>query len=85
MKTISFTDSDGKENEFYVEEQVRIGGTDYLLVSDSDEDEANALILKDISEASEEEARYVPVVDGDEFEALSRIFSELLEDTEIRM
>ena len=42
MEKIKFQLEDGTEVEFYVEEQTRIGGTAYLLVSDSLDDEATA-------------------------------------------
>ena len=35
--------------EFYVEEQTKVNGIQYLLVTDSMEDEADAYILKDLS------------------------------------
>ena len=40
MEKIKFQLEDGTEAEFYVEEQTRIGGVAYLLVSDSQDDEA---------------------------------------------
>lgn len=46
MEKIKFQLEDGTEAEFYVEEQTRIGGVAYLLVSDSLDDEATAYILK---------------------------------------
>ena len=49
MEKITFVTDDGGKEEFYVEEQTRINGVNYILVSDSKDDEANAYILKDIS------------------------------------
>ena len=46
MEKIRFQLEDGKEAEFYVEEQTRIGGTAYLLVSDSLDDECNSLYFQ---------------------------------------
>ncbi len=85
MDTIILTADDGTENEFFIEEQTRIGGTDYLLVADAAEGDANALILKDISEENDSEACYVPVDDEDELAAVLKIFEEMLDDTDIRM
>ena len=51
MEKIKFQLEDGTEVEFYVEEQTKIGGTAYLLVSDSLDDEATAYIFKDVSAA----------------------------------
>ncbi len=85
MRTVSFTDDDGNQTEFYVEEQTRIGGTDYLLVSDMPEGDANAFILKDISEDTSAEAEYVFVEDEAEIGALMKVFGEILEDTDLTM
>lgn len=82
---LRFRADDGTEMELYVEEQARVNGTDYLLASDSPDGDASAFIFKDISKAGDEEAVYVPVEDTKELEALLRVFSELLEDTEIDM
>ena len=70
------------ENEtvgFFVVEETRIAGVSYLLVTESEDDEeAEAYILKDLSEDGETEARYVFVEDDQELEAVSKIFAELL-------
>ena len=70
---------------FFVVEETRINGVSYLLVTESEEDEAEAYILKDLSEDGEEEARYVFVEDDNELEAVSKIFTELLEDVDIEL
>ena len=52
MEKIKFTFEDTKEEvEFFVLEQTRISGKNYILVTDSEEDEAECLILKDTSAA----------------------------------
>ena len=61
MEKITFVTDDGGKEEFYVEEQTRINGVNYILVSDSKDDEANAYILKDISTDTDAEAEYVMV------------------------
>lgn len=85
METIELMADDGTICKFYVEEQTRVNGTDYLLVTDSQEGDANAFLFKDISDAASEEAAYVPVEDEKELEALMKIFEEILDDTDIRM
>lgn len=77
---IIFTAEDGTKEEFYIEEQTRINGVNYLLVSDSMNDEANAYILKELPSAQEEESEYVMVDDEVEFEAVSGVFSQMLDD-----
>ena len=68
MEKIKFQLEDGTEAEFYVEEQTRIGGVAYLLVSDSQDDEATAYIFKDVSEDDSQEACYEMVEDEDEMQ-----------------
>ena len=85
IESIAFRDENGAEHMFYVEEQTRINGTDYLLVTDAPEGDAEALILKDISEGSDPEAEFVAVEDPVELDSLMRIFSEMLTDTDFEM
>ncbi|MBR1909181.1 MAG: DUF1292 domain-containing protein [Lachnospiraceae bacterium] len=79
MEKISFTTDDGV-SEFYVIDETRISNCNYLLVSDSMEDEAEALILKDISKETDTEAVYVPVEDEVELSAVASVFEESLGD-----
>ena len=82
---IVFVDEDGKEIEMFVIEETRINNVNYILVTDSDgeDEEAEAYILKDVSEESDKEAAYIMVEDDTEREAVSAIFSELLENIEL--
>ena len=85
MEKIRFQSEDGTVTEFYIEEQTRIGGTAYLLVSDSTEDEASAYILKDMSEDTSLEACYEMVEDEDELQAVFKVFEQMLEDVDLEM
>lgn len=81
---IIFTTEEGEEVVFQIIEQTRLGGNNYLLVSTvGDQEEAEALILKDISDDTEEEAVYDIVEDDQEFESVAGIFKELLDDIEL--
>ncbi|MCI5996553.1 MAG: DUF1292 domain-containing protein [Blautia sp.] len=81
MEKIRFNLEDsGEAAEFFVLEQTRINGMDYILVTDSEEEDGEALILKDLSSDGDQEALYEIVDDDEELEAVSRIFSEMLED-----
>ena len=85
MEKIEFQTEDGIQ-EFYVEEQTRINGFNYLLVSHSvTEQEAEAYILKDVSEPESQEDCYVMVEDEQELEAVMRIFEQSMEDVDIKM
>lgn len=87
MEKIKLEADDGQSLEFYVEEQARIGGCDYLLVSDSQEEEAQAYILKDmsadLSAQDSEMAQYEFVEDEEELEIVSKVFEQMLEDTDL--
>ncbi|MEE0421560.1 MAG: DUF1292 domain-containing protein [Lachnospiraceae bacterium] len=86
MEKIKFTFADTEETvEFFVLEQTRIGGISYILVTESEEEDAEALILKDLSKDGEQEALYEIVESDEELEAVSRIFSEMLEDVDITL
>ena len=60
MEKLEFIDENGEKTQFYVIEETRINGINYLLVSESDneDEEAEAYILKDTSDAASEEAVY---------------------------
>ena len=86
MEKIKFTFAEGEEAaEFFVLEQTRIAGVDYILVTDSEEDDGEALILKDLSADGEEEAVYEIVEDEEELIAVSKVFQEMLDDVDITM
>ncbi|MDF2538276.1 MAG: hypothetical protein K0S76_1297 [Herbinix sp.] len=82
---IIFTTENGEQEVFRVLEQTRLGGTDYLLVSttNENEDEEEALILKDISKDTDEDAIYDIVEDEKELSLVAEIFQELLDDIEL--
>jgi len=56
---------------------------DEIIFTTEDGEDAQALILKDISELSDEEAVYDIVEDDHELELVAGIFKELLEDIEL--
>ena len=55
---ITFTDENGNEIEFEIIEETRIKGVNYILVTDKEEGDSEALILKDVSKNEEDEALY---------------------------
>jgi hypothetical protein len=75
---------DGEEQvEFYVLEQTRLGGFNYILVSDVEEGDGEALILKDLSSEEDTESVYEIVSDDEELEAVAAVFENLLEGVEL--
>ncbi|MDE7339625.1 MAG: DUF1292 domain-containing protein [Lachnospiraceae bacterium] len=80
MEKIVFRSEGEEAVEFYVLEQTRIGGIDYILVTDTEEDDGEALILKDMSQPGEAEALYEIVTEDEELDAVSAVFESMLED-----
>lgn len=71
----------GEEVEFFVLEQTRVNGVNYLLVTENDdEEETDAYILKDLSRDEETDAVYEFVEDDITLDAVSKVFEELLDD-----
>lgn len=83
MEKITFISEDGESVEFFVVEQTRINGVNYLLVADQEEGDGNALILKDTSLPEDEESLYEIVTDDEEMNAVAEMFSSLLDDIDL--
>ena len=76
----------GESVDFYVLEETRINGMNYLLVPDSEEEEdGECYILKDVSKAEDSDAVYEFVENDDEMDYLFKIFTELMEDMEVEL
>ena len=86
MEKIKFAFGDGNgEDEFFVVEQTKINGATYILVTDSEEDDAECLILKETGVEEQTDKMYEIVEDDTELLAVSKVFEELLEDVSIEM
>ena len=85
MEKVAFTFDNDEMVEFFVLEETKINGYKYILVTESEDDEAEAYILKDL--AAEEDAESVDeiVEDENELEMVSALFAELLEDVDIEL
>lgn len=83
LEKITFNPNGEDPVDFYVLEQTRIGGFNYILVTDFEEGDGEALILKDMSKDGEEESLYEIVSDDDEMAAVAEVFENMLDDVEI--
>ncbi len=84
MEKIQFVTDDNEVVDFYILEETRINGINYILVTDSEDDEeAEAYILKDTSSEKSIEASYEFVEDDNELSAVGKVFEELLEDIDL--
>lgn len=82
--SLIFTGDNGEEIKFFIQEQTRVNGVNYILVADSEEDEAEAYILKDTSTDGDETAAYVMVEDEVEFDAIADVFRRMMDDVEFQ-
>lgn len=86
MEKVRFAFADGEgEDGFFVLEETRIGGSTYILVTDSEEDDAECLILREEKKQDQGESVYEIVEDETELLAVSKVFEELLEDVNIEL
>ena len=58
IEKIKFMSEEMQETDFYVLEQTKVNGVSYILVTDSEEDDAECLILKDTSAVEYNESVY---------------------------
>lgn len=76
---ITFIDEDGTEVIFNVIETAKLGGKDYLLVCEDDEEAEDAYIMQMVKDENGE-LTYIFVDDDKELEVLSDYFNNLLDD-----
>ncbi|MBQ3912341.1 MAG: DUF1292 domain-containing protein [Lachnospiraceae bacterium] len=80
MEKILFTGENGEKVEFFVIEEAKLNGTNYLLVTENeDDDEAMAYIMKQVARTSDKDLTYEFVEDEKEIEAVAGLLEELLD------
>ncbi len=85
MEKIFFTDPDtGEKTPFYVLEQTCIAGIPYLLITEEEEEDSLAYILREVR-TEEDDILYEMVEDEEQLRAISNVFMELLEDIDIEV
>ena len=82
LEKITFNPDGEDPVEFFVLEQTRIGGFSDVLVTDFEEGDGEALILKDISRDGDEESVFTIVSDDEELAAVAGVFEKMLDDVE---
>ena len=80
MEKIIFSPDGEEPVEFYCLEQTVISAKTYLLVTDEEDGDGEALILRDDSDMKDEEAVYTIVDDDLELEAVAGVFRKLLSE-----
>lgn len=83
MEKVIFTDPDTKEQiEFYVLEETQINGNKYLFVTEEEDGDSDAYILKEVADANED-IIYEMVEEEKELTTLGKVFAELIDDADI--
>lgn len=83
MEKVKFIDPDTNEDiELFVVEETQLNGVRYLFVTDEEEGDCDAYILKEIT-TEQDEIVYEMVESDDELAAIGKIFAELIEDADI--
>ena len=83
MEKIKFVSEEMQEVDFFVLEQTKVNGMSYILVTDSEEGDAECWIMREVSAEDSSESVYDFVEDEEELYAVSKVFEELLEDIDI--
>ncbi len=81
--TLMAPDTD-EEITVFVLEETTLNQQKYLLVTEDSEGDTDAFILKEVA-SDETDSTYEIVEDDVEFEAVVKIFQELVEDTDFEM
>lgn len=79
---IVFETDDGP-SEWFVIDETRINGCNYILVADAPQGDAECMILKDVAPAESKESIYEEIEDDNELDIVAGMFEEALGDTEI--
>lgn len=83
MEKVIFTEPETKEEiEFYVLEETKVNGSKFLFVTEEEDGDSDAYILKEVADANDD-IIYEMVEDEKELAALGKVFAELIEDADI--
>ncbi len=77
-------ETDEGPSEWYVLDQTRINGCNYILVADKITGDAECMILKDTAPDESKESVYEEIEDDNELDIVAGMFEESLGDIEIR-
>lgn len=86
MEKTDFLNEDQINEGLFLIADTVVGETTYILCSDTDpeEEDCECFIMKKDGEDGEDEI-FVPVEDDDEYEAVAKIFGELLGEEDIEL
>lgn len=83
MEKVIFTDPQtAEEISFYVVEETQLNGTKFLLVTEEEDGDSDAYILKETADETQD-IIYEMIEDEKELNVIGRIFAELIDDADI--
>ena len=85
MEKITFCPDGEHEQDVYPIEQTVIAGKTYLLVTDTEDGDGEAFILRDDSDQNDEDGLYTIVEDENEIRGVGQIFVNLLKEDGIEL
>lgn len=80
QNTITLVSDDGEKETFFVLEETTLNGENYLLVTDSEDEDGECYLLKDTSGPNDPEACYEFVEEDGELDYIGKIFSQLMSE-----
>lgn len=81
MEKLIFTAAEGEEAaELYILDQAKLQGHTYLLVTDSEDGDGNAMILRENDQTQGKETLYDIVEDDREIDSVLVLFKDTLEE-----
>ncbi|MEE1228379.1 MAG: DUF1292 domain-containing protein [Lachnospiraceae bacterium] len=91
FEKIPFYDENNEQIDFYVLEQTKIAGNDYLLVTDEEgiadaesSEDATVYVMKAVEDGEDSSVvTYEFVNDDDELQAVMQIFEQLMDEIDI--
>lgn len=88
MHKITFRPDDGEPVDFFILAQTTHNGKTYILVTDSEQGDGDALVLRNDTpkrETEDEDALFCLVEDDQELSACAKIFGKLLGEEDIEI
>ena len=85
QEKVVFKSEDGENLEFHIVEQTTINNIRYILATDVMDDEVAYILKETFSDSAKEESVFEFVEDEREFDAISKVFEQLLDDIDIEL
>ncbi len=85
MEKVTFTLDRNEKQDYYVLAEAVVNGVSYILVTEEEEGDADAMVFKNVAEDPDGESVYELVEDEDELNQAAAALGELLDDIDIEV